>query len=90
MADASFNKPVLVRVEGTHGRSEVVELRTVCEALRAIHRDGLGGFRVDSLVWQRATDRLMVAERDGSPEAIEAARIALLALARQSRAPLDS
>jgi hypothetical protein len=77
---AQFAEPVVVWITGKSGRPELIELRTAPDALRAIHRDGLGGFRFESPAWQTAVDKLMKAERSGAPEAVEEAREALLAL----------
>ncbi len=76
--EARFSEPV--RIAAQAGRADVRELRTAAEALRAIHRDGLGDFQVESPLWHQAADKLMAAERVGSGEAVEDARRALLKL----------
>ena len=41
--DVTFNEPVLARVQGTDGRSELLEIKTAREGISAMHRRGLGG-----------------------------------------------
>ena len=83
---ACFSEPVRAAVPRQTGEAKAVELRTVQDALRALHRDGLGGYRFDCLEWHLASDRLIAAERDGTPEAVEEAREALLRLLRATSA----
>jgi hypothetical protein len=87
--DSCFSEPVLARVPGKEGRSDLLEIRTAREGLSAMHRKGLGGYSMDTEEWQTAADRLVKATLHPSPESTEAARAALARLACRSDAPLD-
>jgi hypothetical protein len=42
--DVMFDEPVLARVRGDDGRSELLEIKSAREGLSALHRRGLGGY----------------------------------------------
>jgi hypothetical protein len=54
--DVTFNEPVLARVQGTDGRSELLEIKTAREGISAMHQRGLGGYQIDDPEWQAAAD----------------------------------
>jgi hypothetical protein len=89
--DVTFNEPVLARVQGTDGRSELLEIKTAREGISAMHRRGLGGYQIDDPEWQAAADKLIQAALYPSGERTVEAREALLKIAAEpNSAKLDS
>jgi hypothetical protein len=89
--DVTFNEPVLARVQGVHGRSELLEIRTARQGILAMHRRGLGDYRIDDPAWQAAADKLIQAALYPSGERTAEPREALLKIAAEpSSAKLDS
>jgi hypothetical protein len=58
-----------------------LEIKSVRDALFALHRQGLGDYRLDTAEWQLTARLLQDAVRDPSPENIELARDAVALLA---------
>jgi hypothetical protein len=81
--DVTFNEPVLARVQDTDGRSELLEIKTARQAISAMHRRGLGGYKIDDPAWKAAADKLIQAALYPSGERAAEAREALLKIAAQ-------
>jgi hypothetical protein len=90
MLDAAFLEPIFASVRGKDGQSVSLEIKSVREALFAMHRQGLGDFHLDRLEWQITARCLQDAVREPSRENCERAREAVAALAEASRPRLNS
>ena len=89
--DVTSNEPVLARVQGTDGRSELLEIKTAREGISAMHQRGLGGYQIDDPEWQAAADKLIQAALYPSGErTVEAREVLLKIAAEPSSAKLDS
>lgn len=88
--DTVFCEPVLARLPGRDGRSELIEIRTVRDGLSALNRYGIGGCPLASNDWQLAAFTLLQAIRHPCQDRADQARAALLSLAGRSNARLDS
>ncbi len=84
----TFSAPVVVRVKPPKGAEKVERIPDVTAGLAAL-RDGLGGFAMDLPEWHFAHQRLARAKLRPTPEAIEAARLALRDLAKRTGVLLD-
>ena len=88
--DTVFCEPVLAKVPGKDGRSELIEIRTVRDGLSTLNRYGIGGYQLASDDWQLAAFTLLQAIRHPCQDRADQARVALLRLARRSNSRLDS
>lgn len=84
LSDSAFNPPVLLFSPNPDGTVRRVELATVQDGFRALHR-GLEGFCLDHPEWHLAFHSLSRAMLDPAPKHIEAAREALDLLATLTR-----
>jgi hypothetical protein len=88
--DVTFNEPVLARVQGTDGRSELLEIKTAREGISAMHQRGLGGYQIDDPEWQAAADKLEAALYPSGERTVEAREALLKIAAEPSSAKLDA
>ena len=88
--EAAFSEPVLARVPGRNGGSDLIEIRTVRDGLRALNRGEIGGIDLASSDWHHAAVALQRAIRHPCENSTEEARTALVRLARRTKARLDS
>jgi hypothetical protein len=89
--DVMFDAPVLARVRGDDGRSELLEIKSAREGLSALHRRGLGGYQLDDPAWQATADKLIQAALYPSEKRTAEAREALLKIAAEpGSAKLDA
>ena len=88
--DTVFCEPVLARLPGKDGLSELIEIRTVRDGLSALNRCGMGGDHLASADWQLAAFTLLQAIRHPCQDRADQARAALLRLAGRSNSRLDS
>ena len=74
LSDSAFNQPVLLFSPNPDGTVRRIELATVQDGFRALHR-GLEGFCLDHPEWHLAFHSLSRAMLDPAPKHIEAARV---------------
>jgi hypothetical protein len=82
-----FAKPVVVWLDPKRRDFGTMAIQDVSEGLVALHRYGLGEFRMDKLgrprrEWEQAAGALVLAREHPSPANVEQARAALERLAR--------
>jgi hypothetical protein len=82
--DTAFQQPVFASVCDKHGSPVGLEIKSVRDALFALHRQVVGNYRFDTAEWQLTARFLQDAVRDPSPENIELARDAVALLADRS------
>ena len=81
MQDAQFSSPVFVSVGTAAPGRCLVEVGSVRQALIALDRHGVGGFRIDDPLWQVTSDRLARAMQDPTVKTVEESREAFRCLA---------
>jgi hypothetical protein len=87
MDQCRFSTPVLVRLPLASGGTFLKPLNGPHEALHAIHRDGLGGFRFENVALTQTVHKLAQAALTSAPDILEEARLALAALFKPSPQP---
>jgi hypothetical protein len=85
-----FSTPVLAHLPLKSGRTRLQALNGPREALHAIHKDGLGGFRFESVNLARTMLQLARAVQEPTREMLEEAREAVVALAALEPPPAAS
>ncbi len=88
MVDNKFALPLLVWVHPQDRRPVIKCICSVDEGIAALTRDGLGGYG-DLPEWQVALYALARAKSEPTPEKLEAARLAVKAVALRTRSFLD-
>ena len=89
MLENKFAVPLLVWVRPPKGQPIVKMICDVDAGITALTRDGLGGYGVNLPEWQVALRALAQAKAEPTSETIEAARVALKAVALRTRSLLD-
>jgi hypothetical protein len=84
MHDGTFIRPVVFFAEAANGCLRHVEMATVEDGFKALHR-GLEGFCLQAPEWHLAFSKLARAKLEPTPERVEAAREALEQLANLTR-----
>jgi hypothetical protein len=84
-----FALPLLVWVRPPNGHPVVNQICDVDAGIAALTRDGLGSYGVNLPEWQVALRALAGAKDEPTPERVEAARLALKAVALRTRSFLD-
>ena len=84
MLDDTFSRPVVFFAEEANGALRHVEMTTVDQGFKALHR-GLEGFCLQTPEWHLAFSKLARAKLEPTPERIESARQALEQLASLTR-----
>jgi hypothetical protein len=79
----SFSTPVLVQLPETKEGPRVAEIANSRQGIAAMSRDGLGGYDLKDSLWMSTFDLLTRATLHPTPETVEAAREALVRLARR-------
>ncbi len=79
----SFSTPVMVQLPEARGGPRVAEIRNTRDGIAAMSRDGLGGYDLKDSLWVATFDLLTRATLQPTPENTEAARQALVRLARR-------
>jgi hypothetical protein len=79
----SFSKPVVVQLPEAKGGPRIAEILDSRQGIAAMSRDGLGGYDLKDSLWVSTFDLLTKATLHPTPETIEAAREALVRLARR-------
>jgi hypothetical protein len=79
----SFSTPVVVQLPETKDGPRVAEILNSRQGIAAMSRDGLGGYDLKDSLWVSTFDLLTKATLHPTPETIEAAREALVRLARR-------
>ncbi|MFL5074499.1 MAG: hypothetical protein ACJ8C8_19295, partial [Microvirga sp.] len=80
MLDDTFSRPVVFFAEEANGALRHVEMTTVDQGFKALHR-GLEGFCLQTPEWHLAFSKLARAKLEPTPERVESARQALEQLA---------
>lgn len=91
MQKVAFKEPVVLWLDRKRRDFGTKTIRDVHEGLAALHRFGLGDCRLDEkgrprAEWALAAAALTRARLEPSPENVEAARVALCAVARVAKA----
>ncbi|HEX8165206.1 MAG TPA: hypothetical protein VF601_05390 [Beijerinckiaceae bacterium] len=84
MHEGTFSRPVVFFAEEANGAMRHVEMATVDQGFKALHR-GLEGFCLQAPEWHLAFSKLARAKLEPTSERIEAARQALEQLAELTR-----
>ena len=84
MLDDTFSRPVVFFAEEANGALRHVEMTTVDQGFKALHR-GLEGFCLQTPEWHLAFSKLARAKLEPTPERVESARQALEQLAELTR-----
>jgi hypothetical protein len=84
MLDDTFSRPVVFFAEEANGALRHVEMTTVDQGFKALHR-GLEGFCLQTPEWHLAFSKLARAKLEPTPERVESARQALEQLANLTR-----
>ena len=84
MHDDRFSRPVFFFTEEGNGSVRHIEMATVDQGFKALHR-GLEGFCLQAPEWHLAFSKLARAKLEPTPERIESAREALEQLANLTR-----
>jgi hypothetical protein len=79
----SFTTPVVVQLPEAKGGPRVAEIRNSRDGIAAMSRDGLGGYDLKDALWVKTFDLLTRATLHPTPQNTEAARAALVRLARR-------
>jgi hypothetical protein len=74
MSGTRFLPPIKVALPEAVTGACVVEIDNPRDAIIALNRHGVGGFHIESVLWQVASERLARAVRDPTPENVEDAR----------------
>ena len=74
MSEVRFIPPVKVALPKATLDPCLVEIDNPRDAITALNRHGVGGFRIDSHIWQITSERLARAVRNPTPENVEGAR----------------
>ena len=80
MSGTRFLPPVKVALPEAATGACVVEIDNPRDANRLNRQTAVGGFHIESVLWQVASERLARAVRDPTPENVEDARQAFLQL----------
>lgn len=90
MPSLRFTEPVVVRLDSRRPEFGTKDIQDVQDALAALHRFGMGDWRLDEngrprREWALAAASLVKARTEPTPANVEAARRALCAVARLAR-----
>jgi hypothetical protein len=89
LVETKFAVPLLVWICPPKGQPVVKRICDVDTGITALTREGLGGYGVNLPEWHVALKALVRAKLEPTPEAVEAARLALKAVGLRTRSFLD-